>query len=484
VLALRCALLRDTFEAERADAPGLPEWPPSWMRLYSALVSVAHSGGPEDGVLRELERAQPPEVRVSPRADALPSRRTAYVPTNARHEPAHSVLPARTNATRTWARVAPRHAVVFFVWPELELDPDERSVLVELCRRVPYFGRTTSPALIDVIEQEQLGDPGWCLVPRRKGIAGVRFVAEETMRVPFPGALEQLRQAHEAKYARGEPGDSWQIGAWTEYGHNEPAEPEPERELGPIGRMAVMAIEGRVVDGRLATRITAALRRAIRSRADTDIAPIHGHHSGDTPQCCFLALPFVGSRHADGHLLGLAVAFPRRLGPLDAAVVERAIPRAGEQIELRCGPLGVLRLRRLAPLDLPRSGWGLRPERWSGPARRWATAYPIVFDRYLKPGDDPEAELRRTVERSGYPAPAEIVSSRYPLVPGALDLTPADTIRRKGVPGFKPYKHAVLRFERTLQGPLAIGSMRHYGLGLCVPLDDGLSQPPEGAHGA
>ena len=138
--------------------------------------------------------------------------------------------------------------------------------------------------------------------------------------------------------------------------------------------------------------------------------------------------------------------------------------------ELTCGALGRLRLRRLAPLDLLRRSWGLRPERWTAPARRWVTAYPIVFDRYLKRRDDPADELRRTVERSGYPAPVEAELSRHPLLRGALDLTPADTVRRRGDQGFKPYRHARVRFAEPLEGPVVIGSMRHYGLGLCVPL--------------
>ncbi len=469
MLGLRCRLLRETYEAERADAPGTPEWPPHWMRVYSALVSVAEPGSIDDEVLRELESAPPPEVRASSRAELVESRRTAFVPTNRTEPPAHSTLPARKNATRGWARVAPRRPVVFFVWPDLELGEPQLEALDRLCRRVPYLGRTTSLVLLDRVDATELTDPGWNLRPRSHSGRDARFVAEEAIRVPFEGALDELRRAHKAKYFEGQAGDPWAIGEWVEYGH-EIAESSLDPYQGPFGRMVVLALDGRPLDGRLATRLTTELRRAVRSHARKDIPAIHGHHDGSQAQISFAALPFVGSEHADGHLLGLALILPRGLPQADLAVVAAALPEEGDAMDLTCGPLGVLRLRRLAPLDLLRRSWGLRPERWRGPATTWVTAYPIVFDRYLKRRDDPEQALRKTIERSGYPPPIEVELSRYPLLPGALDLAPGDTVRRQGEKGFKPYRHARISFDRPLEGPVVIGSMRHYGLGLCAPL--------------
>jgi CRISPR-associated protein Csb2 len=471
LLAIGCWFLRDTYEAERTDAPGKAEWPPSWMRMFSALVSVARPASEEDGLLRALETAPHPEIRASSPREVLCARRTAFVPTNKVLPPHHSTLPARTNDERAWARAAPRRRMVIFVWPALDLSDEQRALLGELCKRVPYLGRTTCPALVEVVEHERLEDLGWALVPRRERGDGSRFVTVDAMRVPFAGALAELRGAHEAKYARGEPRDAWQIGNWIEYGYVEAVREKPSVDVGPLGEMVVMAIERRVLDGRFAARVTSELRRALRSRADRDIAAIHGHHQGSQPQCAFVALPFVGAKHADGHLLGVAVTLPRNLDRSDAVVIANALPPPGGWMELKCGALGILRLRRLAPLDLARSSWGLQRSRWAGPAERWVTAYPIVFDRYFKRHDDPEEELRHTVERSGYPKPLDVITSRHPMLPGAVDLAPRETIRRPADPGVKPYRHAVLRFPRPLQGPVVIGSMRHYGLGLCAPLD-------------
>lgn len=485
MLAISCRFLRDTYEAERTDAPGVAEWPPSWMRLFSALVSVARPGGKEDDALRVLEAAPAPEIRASPPREVLETRRMAFVPTNAVSAPRHSTLPARTNDERAWARVAPRRRVVMFVWPTLDVGEEHRALLGELCRRVPYLGRTTSPALIEVIEENRVEALGWAVVPRGRVSDGRRFAAEDAMRVPFEGALAELRRAYEAKYADGEPQDAWQIGNWIEYGRDEPVWKEPGIDVGPLGETVVMSIEGRTLDGRLGARVASELRRAIRSRARHDIPAIHGHRAGDEPQCSFVALPFVGGEHADGHLLGVAVILPRDLDAADAAVVAEALPPPGGSMNLTCGAVGILRLRRLAPLDLAGGLWGLRHRRWEGPAERWVTAYPIVLDRYLKRRDQPEEELRRTVERSGYPTPLDVVASRYPMLPGAVDLAPRDTIRRHDERGFKPYRHAVLRFPRALRGPVVIGSMRHYGLGLCAPLEHRAPhQRPEAHRGA
>jgi len=105
MLTLRCTLLRDTFEGALPDNPRLGEWPPSWMRLFSGLVSVAEEES-DDALLHTLERSDPPEIYAS---DALlPAYRSAFVPTNDVGPTRHATLVARTNSEREWARAVPR----------------------------------------------------------------------------------------------------------------------------------------------------------------------------------------------------------------------------------------------------------------------------------------------------------------------------------------------------------------------------------------
>lgn len=87
MLTIRCTLLRDTFEAGAWDDPTAAEWPPSPMRLFSALVAVADPA--DDKLLLRLEAMPPPEIHAPP---VLPAGgaggwyRRAFVPTNAAAE--------------------------------------------------------------------------------------------------------------------------------------------------------------------------------------------------------------------------------------------------------------------------------------------------------------------------------------------------------------------------------------------------------------
>ncbi len=101
--------------------------------------------------------------------------------------------------------------------------------------------------------------------------------------------------------------------------------------------------------------LTSRLRDAAMAHCPDQPTPAWlGDHSVDRtparePHTAFLALPFVESEHADGHIMGLSLALPgaisaeergRLLGPL--LVNGDGSPR---DIELKLGNLGVWTLR-------------------------------------------------------------------------------------------------------------------------------------------
>lgn len=471
MLAIRCSLLRATFEGARTDDPRSGEWPPSWMRVFCAMVSNADlSDERETATLARMESLEPPLISDCKHMQAF---RSAFVPTNQptkkTDKPGHTVLPGRTNGERGWARTAPRSPDVWYRWDDVVLEPDERRTLASICRRVPYLGRSTSPAILDVVD-ETPPDVEWLTAAPPEATAE-EFEFVTVIRTPYPGSLQQLREAYDRKYVRGEAGDPWAIGRPVEYGRPRQRTGNDDREPygGPYEHLIVFALEGRQLDGRHAARVTTAFRRALMSRAKEPIpAALHGHHDGSVVQCAFLALPFVDHEHADGHLLGLALALPSLPREDVRAIYEAAIGL--EHID--ADALGVLEVRRISPVDALRRARGLRPDAWIGPSRRWATALPMVFDRYLKKGDDPDQAALLAVRNALGLEPEAIITARQPCIGGALDLAPQDTVRRAGESGFRPYRHAVIRFPRPVRGPLVVGSMRHYGLGLCWPLRD------------
>ncbi|WP_322797240.1 type I-U CRISPR-associated protein Csb2 [Tepidiforma sp.] len=477
MLVLCCRLLRDTFEGASPDDPAVAEWPPSWMRVFSALVAVArHSDDAEVALLETLERLPPPAISADPASLAetteLMSERRAWVPTNARKAgSAAGNLPGRSNDARGWARLAPRHLEIWYIWDGEPLGETQFELLQGLCRRVPYLGRSTCPAVLEVARELTGPAPSLLPVPVDAQGVGSVFDAVQSMRVPFPGSLTALRRAYEQK-AEGLPGDPWAIGAYVDYRRGE-ARQASEAVRGPYRTLIVLELQGPTRDGRHVVGFTDLLRRALMANLTRQLDAVHGHGQPGSPRCSFLALPFVGHRHADGHIVGLGVAVPEldRQDLRDLMLALETTVRQG----LRSPSLGTFGLRRLLPVDQLRAALTLRSSRWTRPSRWWVTVYPAVLDRFVKRHQDIPELIRLTLRNAGYPEPAAVRSSTRPfsaIVPGAVDLQPHETMRPGHSQGFKPYRHLVLEFAAPVEGPVILGSMRHYGLGLCVPVDE------------
>ena len=145
----------------------------------------------------------------------------------------------------------------------------------------------------------------------------------------------------------------------------------------------------------LTVRLTEAFRSAVLKVAGPDApAVLHGHGADGRPHVAFLALPDVDHAHADGHLLGLAVAVPDLPAEQRKAVLRAVLglrrDDLGGAIELHVAGIGDVEVYR--PGLVP--AWGGSEQRWRQGSRRWATATPVILDRYPKRLDQVEAEAR------------------------------------------------------------------------------------------
>ena len=123
--------------------------------------------------------------------------------------------------------------------------------------------------------------------------------------------------------------------------------------------------------------------------------------------------PGLGSPYADGHLLGVAAFLPRALAGTDRVAVLKAM---GGVHELRLGRMGIWVIERISP---DANLYGLRQQTWTRPSRRWASATPVILDRF--PGDPYGADSAEIVasscERIGLPKPVDVKVSRFsPLI--------------------------------------------------------------------
>jgi CRISPR-associated protein Csb2 len=188
-----------------------------------------------------------------------------------------------------------------------------------------------------------------------------------------------------------------------------------------------------------------------------------------------LPLPFTGHEHADGRLMGVALALPRGIDTLQAAHClgpllhdEHGLSRryklfAGQWLECTVE----LETRETPPTSL-------RAEAWTQPSRTWASVTPVVLDRHFDGKDKWERAakiVKDACERIGLPRPIEVLLHPVSLIEGVPHTREFPHLTRKKDGGRMHHCHVVIVFETEVAGPVVIGAGRFRGYGLCRPMD-------------
>jgi CRISPR-associated protein Csb2 len=483
MLAFTVELLHGTIRAGSPDDTVLAgqdpagEWPPSPARLFSALVAADGTGsrcavttGEE---LEWLESLEPPLIVASGPEDVLRVPLNArYVVMNERADGAVQEYPMRSaQESHPGVRQAPKDPTIVYIWPSAIVSPDHLRSLSLRASRIGYFGCADSPVRVTVTDEERaVGSVVW-----RPDDAGVH-----TLPVAFSGFLEALDRAYD-DWSKGQPvRRSWVLTRRARY--RPPI--SLERPVVPSTREVIWIRFERSISGRHLLMMTETLKGAVLDhvqRLDPEAALpaiLHGHRQpGERgSQVDFFGLLDVGHAHATGRLMGAAISIPVEAGPELQQLVRSAVARLSSA-EL-VGPVGTAPQTasfrvRVALYGGERKPWAATPERWSGPAKVWKSATPVVHERWAKPEPRLE-EVARWCAHAGIPSEAELVSvrfSRAPVLEGALDLPSRHVFREKQE--VRPYSHMVLEFDRMVEGPIVIGRSRQYGFGLFVPMKDG-----------
>lgn len=456
-MALRVdlTLVSGMYDAADGQDPRRGEWPPHPARLFCALTSVAESEGDWDA-LRNLESLGPPTVLACDKA-SLQSR-SGYVVTNRVEKKGGNLThPGRTSGLRQRVAAMPDRPDVAMVWPDQASD-ELLEAVDRLASRVPYLGRSTSIALVSARLEaaDESITPGLeVLVP-----CG-REEAESWLRVPYPGYLTELQDLYQA----GQPAwvaspDSRAQGYRVRRSTAAPEEAAPSAYTD----LVILRFTGLSPDGRLTTRFTDALRRRVMATAPDPLpAALHGHDHPGRPHVAFLALPQVGDEHADGHLMGLAVAIPALPQEERRAILLGTLPaRPGEPLRLRVPDIGEVELTYEPGRFRP---WGMQPERWRRGSNRWVSATPMVLDRYPKRGDVASV-IARSCVTAGFPEPVAVDFSTHPLTKGAVQMRPRDLPETAHG---RLFRHVALTFPSMVAGPVLIGAGRYLGSGLFSP---------------
>jgi CRISPR-associated protein Csb2 len=297
----------------------------------------------------------------------------------------------------------------------------------------------------------------------------------QALQIEFPGGAPV--PALDPKLFRPEPG------LWQGYARpvKETASPAPGSIFDP--NLVVLSLSGHRLTLPSTLKLLQALRNAVMKNCPQQPPPewLSGHtpdgKPSGAPHLTFLPLPFVGREHSDGKLMGVALALPR---DLDAAEADRCL---GALLRDESGLPHSIRLFDGQWFDCQAEWetresppWSLRPETWTGPARRWASVTPVVLDRHFDGKDKWEqaAESVKTAcERIGLPRPSEVLLhpvSMFEGVPRGNEFPP---ITRKSDGGRMHHAHAVIVFDEDVIGPVLAGAGRFRGYGLCRPLPQG-----------
>lgn len=390
---------------------------------------------------------------------------------------AKALLPeCRTRQVRTFPVALPDSPLFAFGWREAP-PTAVLAALERLCERVTRLGHSSSLVWCRVRTREL--KPSW--VPRDDGDLMLRTVG--------PGQLDRLDRAfaqHQGVQARVLPAVPQRYGR-----------PFAERCQIPQGQFAsddwilFERIAGSRPLGSKGVDVTRALRAALIEQHGATGMPraLSGHEPDGrpttAPHVAFVALPWVGDPYADGSVKACAIIPPRELSEEDRRQLLRLIGQwektraVDERLTLAGRDLKPVQFQRVQLATMKSS----TPSSWTRVSTHFATATPIALDR--NPGNlrsnfdrtaqraagEAEESIATACQHIGLPRPKAVRVSFAPLLQGAQ---PAQAFRPLQTRPDQPRRvrvHAMIEFHVAVQGPVLLGAGRHFGLGLCLPIE-------------
>lgn len=447
--------------------------------------------------LEWLEELPPPNLAV-PEVASERTPFTSYVPVNDIETPrfnedkftklspekqgeiiheAMKLLPDRRHkAGRSFPAVVPESPTHFLMW-DVDVPANLRPALDALCGAVTYLGHSATPVRVWVEDdpKKRIEDE-----PLVRILAPTDGQAEYQLRIFGPGRTAYLKNRFDAGL-RPQPA-RWQ-------GYAAPADEAAEVTDGPFdpGLFVLRQVGGRRFGLESCGLIADAIRKELGRRFDPDPMKspewLSGHAADKSPsrqpRPAYLPLGFVGREHADGHLLGVAIAVPRDFAHTDALFELLTKHTHTEQDGMPFLALTVrnphLGDREVGELELELDE---RPERgrqqtlqvrtWIAESRTWTTITPVMLPQFPRRGLTVEDVVAKACVDAGYPPPVAVRVSFAPLVVGVPHSRSFHVKPRQGRPP-RPLTHAEIEFPTPVRGPVLIGAGRYAGYGACRP---------------
>jgi CRISPR-associated protein Csb2 len=440
---------------------GQVEWPPSPWRLLRALFSASRVDVRLAGMTDDVDAGLARLLATPPPGYALPASASAhtrhYMPSQ-RWSPTD---PGKTDLVIDAFRVmAPDSELV--IWWNVALAAAERAALERAARSLGYLGRSESVCTAHV-----LSSPPVSFDAEPLSETDVNPSATIDLLCPDEDAtLTQLTASTPALRAKRRlmpPGSRW-----VPYRVHEPV--ASAAGAMPVARptLALLRLTGSARPNvrnaiAVAEVVRASLQREFGWRTDGAASRTLSGHVDGRPR---------SDQHRHAHYLAL----PERRG--------RRIDRVGVWAPEGFGAdevAALASLRRLwmrdspEPIDVALAALGddsqMAEPRLLGPFARWRSATPFVLARHPKRRGDrivdgPEDQIARELGFRGLPQPADV------------ELLRGDwSSHRRARSGqartaARPAVGARVRFTEPIRGPIALGALAHFGLGLLLAEDD------------
>jgi CRISPR-associated protein Csb2 len=511
-LCLSIEILDGRFHGKGDEA--IPEWPPSPLRAFQALVAAGAARWPTDfeqtatKAFEWLQSLPAPEI-LSPSADTADHAYRLYVPNNAGDlvtrawaagNNAASIASHRTekDCRPTWIRSCDSLAgssPLRFLWtlaePKSKNAVEHITTLRDAARGVSHFGWGSDLAyaqihLVDESERSGcLAEPGidhWL-----PGSAGTPLRLPRSAANGSSGTLAALKRRHQAFLGRmrgGRPQDVVPLtaSAFGETLYRRSSDRVPPRwamfELRRDDESFLAYPQQQLIHVAGMVRHLA-IESMLQSPPD-DVAPdwvetfVAGHAKGSPAhrQVSYLPLPSIGHAHTDPRVRRVMIAAPARDGDLLDYLANCIAGRPLVPTD---------RTRLVGPVHLTQ----VRGDRFSAlyvaPARAWATVTPVILPGY----DDRQVAktsklIMRALRHAGITSPCTFRWS--PTSVFAKSLSAYNRGRNGRLVGYVRPSHLLhqtaihlqLDFgDRQVSGPLAIGVGRHCGLGILAPIRNG-----------
>lgn len=440
---------------------GAVEWPPSSWRLLRALYSVWQFRAVEldEGVVLGLlaKLAAPPTYDV-PAFSTGATRH--YLPGKDQLKG----VAADTDLAVDAFVVLPPSAELGVRW-DVELNDAERNAFAVLAGQLTYLGRAES--LCDARVSDVLGEPGSC---RPLAVDDVDLDSVVDLLVP-DSPLDVAALTASTASVRGVQRRRQPPGAVTvSYPRPQPVGPQSRRPIPSAGRVHAVrwSLAGRALPSRhAAVAVATRLRqRVMQTFGDLGVPdPLSGKGLDGAR---------LDQSHGHAHWFAWGEADGRLVDTV-GVWVPMGISATALPLLSRARTLHAAGVEDFTPQRLGLEGWGqaddvLRP--LVGPARRWVSYTPFAptIHRHRNHGSD-DAFLRVAVERElawrGIDAPlaeVDVVRDQAPMA------------YRRHRPDKERLRHArtawslELRFDAPVSGPMALGALGHFGLGLFLPI--------------